>query len=72
MTMDRKTMKMMTTNRAMHAMSDVDRIYSSGKNNLVCFVKNATEKMLVVVRRSNMVNCEEAADKIAFKKERRN
>ena len=50
MTMDRKTMKLMTINRAMHAMSDVDRIYSPGKNNLVCFVKNATEKMLVVVK----------------------
>ena len=27
MTMDRKTMKLTTINRAMHAMSDVDRIY---------------------------------------------
>ena len=71
MTMDRKTMKLMTINRAMHAMSDVDGIYSPGKNNLVCSVKNATETMLVVVR-SNMVDGEEAADKIAFKKERRN
>ena len=72
MTMDRKTMKLVTINRAMHGMSEVDRIYLPGKNNLACFVKNVTEKMLVVVRRSNMVNSEEAADNIIFKKGRRN
>ena len=43
-----------------------------GKNNLACFVKNATEKMLVVVRRSNMMNSEEAAYEFVFKKEKRN
>ena len=31
MTMDRKTVKLTTINRAMQAMSDVDRIYLPGK-----------------------------------------
>ena len=62
-------MKLMTMNGAMHPLSDADRIYLPRKNNLAFVFKITTEKMLIAVRRSNMVNSEEAADKIAHKKD---
>ena len=62
-------MNLMTMNGAMHSFSDADRIYLPRKNNLAFVFKITTEKMLIAVRRSNMVNSEEATDKIAYKKD---
>ena len=60
-------MKLMTMNGAMHPLSDANRIYLPRKNNLAFVFKITTEKMLITVRRSNMVNSEEATDKIVYK-----
>ena len=66
MTMDRKTMKLMTVYEAVYPISDVDRICLTRKNNLKFFVKITAEKALIAVRRRNMVNSEETTDKIVL------
>lgn len=68
MTMDRKTMKLMTVYEAVHPISDVDRICLPRKNNLTFFVKITAEKTLIAVRRTNMANSEETTDKIVLKR----
>ena len=66
MTMDRKTMKLMTVYETVYPISDVDRICLTRKNNLTFFVKITAEKTLIAVRRRNMVNSEETTDKIVL------
>ena len=65
--MDEKTMKLMTMIGAIYPLSDADRIYLPRKSNLAFVFKIMTEKILIAVRRSNMVKSEEATDKIAYK-----